>query len=191
MTKEEQTGAENALVAKPMTAVSAAWSERVYSLAQCISEAGAGIDLPVEQTLHAGVYSRTVKHPKGVVVFGIKIPIDTQLIITGKVRIYCDGEAFTVEGHRVLKGLAGRQVIAVALEASYATVLFATKAKTIEEAEREFAGEDFDKLQNHRSDDGRNYCSGGDCRSGGQCGCVRVLEPQDEQGHEGGGADAD
>lgn len=150
MTKDGSVCDENALIEKPMAAVSAAWSARVNALAEAVIESGGDAEMPVEQTIHAGVYSRTMKHPKGVIVFGAKIRIDTQLIITGKVRIYCNGEAFTVEGHKVLKGLAGRQVIAVALEDSYATMLFATKAKTVEDAEREFAGEDFKKLQDYR-----------------------------------------
>lgn len=98
-------------------------------------------DLPIEHHLHAGVYSRTVFIPKGMLAFGTQIRVPTQMIISGSVVINDGLERREYEGFKVLDGAAGRIQVAYAREDTYVTMLFATDAKTVREAEDEFTDE--------------------------------------------------
>lgn len=104
------------------------------------------ITLPVEHHLHAGVYSRTVFIPKGIVACGVIINRPTQLIMSGHCRLTTGDKVVELEGFHVLDGEGHRKQIAYALEDTYFTMLFATNAKTVEEAETEFTDE-ADRLQ--------------------------------------------
>ena len=150
MTNGKPDAGENALVSKPMGAVSEAWSRRVYEFAEAFRGDPAEVKLDIEQHLHAGVYSRTIFQPAGVLCAAVLVRVPTQLIVCGHARIYCEGGAFDVKGYKVLEGLAGRQVMVYTYADTWGTMLFATKAKTFEEAEREFAGDDYRLLSTHR-----------------------------------------
>lgn len=141
----------NAIKNLDLRAVSDSWSakvDRLCELAQRMKDAE--VEVPVEHHLHAGVYSRTILHKKGVICIGCSIHIPTQLIISGNVDIYTEGGVVHVEGYKVLDGEKGRRVVVYAHEDTWATMLFSTNAMTVEEAEREFAGDSFEKLSNHR-----------------------------------------
>lgn len=141
-----------------MGAVSTAWSDRVYALGEAFRNAPGEVHLDIEQHLHAGVYSRTVFQPAGVVCAAVLIRIPTQLVVCGKARIYCDGGFIDVEGYRVLEGMAGRQIIVYTLEDTWGTMFFATRAKTFEEAEQEFAGDEYRLLSTQeKADVGSNH----------------------------------
>lgn len=103
------------------------------------------VEIETTHRLHAGVYSRTIKIPAGVAVAGVIIKCATQLIISGHVRLTCGDKVVELQGYHVLNGVPGRKQIAFALEDTYCTMLFATDAKTVEEAENEFTDE-ADKL---------------------------------------------
>ena len=143
MTKGEDGTGDNLPVKKLPGAVSPQWSRRVYQIAEAIKGSPAEIPLKVERHLFAGVYSRTLFQPAGVVCTAVLVKIPTQLVVCGHVRIYCDGKAFDIKGYRVLEGLAGRQIIVYTYEDTWGTMFFGTKAKTIEEAEKEFAGDNY------------------------------------------------
>lgn len=150
MTKE---GALTVNDSSPMGAVSEAWSQKVYDFGSRVIGTEAEVKINVEQHLHAGMYSRTAVVPKGTLCFGVMIHVPTQLIVHGKALFITEGGSFEVDGFRVLEGLAGRQAGAVTYEDTLMSMCFATNAKTIEEAEREFAGDDFFRLANHRSEE--------------------------------------
>lgn len=99
------------------------------------------VTLSVEHHLHAGVYSRTVFIPKGVMACGVIINRPTQLIMSGHARVTSGDRVYELEGFHVLDGEANRKQIAYAIEDTYFTMLFATNAKTVEEAETEFTDE--------------------------------------------------
>lgn len=103
------------------------------------------VEIETVHRLHAGVYSRTIKIPAGVAVAGVMIKCATQLIISGHVRLTCGDKVVELEGYHVLNGTPGRKQIAYAIEDTYCTMLFATNAETVEEAEEEFTDE-ADKL---------------------------------------------
>lgn len=99
------------------------------------------VEIETKHHLHAGVYSRTIKIPAGVAVGGVTMKRTTQLIISGHVRLTFGSQAVELKGYHVLDGAPGRRQIAYALEDTYCTMLFATDAQTVEEAENEFTDE--------------------------------------------------
>lgn len=99
------------------------------------------VDIPCEQHIHAGFYSRTIFIPKDTVAVGVTILKDTQLIISGHVLMNDGTHIVEIEGYRVLECKAGRAQIARTLADTYMTMCFATKARTVREAEDEFTDE--------------------------------------------------
>lgn len=186
MTNGKTEAGENALVSKPMGAVSEAWSRRVYEFAEAFRGDPAEVHLDIEQHLHAGVYSRTIFQPAGVLCAAVMIRVPTQLIVCGHARIYCDGGAFDVKGYRVLEGLAGRQVMVYTYADTWGTMLFATEAKTFEEAEKEFAGDDYRLLSTNREAQDERIRSrsvhGGSSHNGGGNGLFRQQAGAGDQG---------
>ncbi len=105
-------------------------------------------DLKTEHHIHAGVYSRTVFIPKGVLLIGTEMQCATQLIQCGHGRFSDGTHARDVHGYEVLEGVPHRQCAFLAYEDSWATMLFATNAKTVEEAEKEFCKDPSTLLSN-------------------------------------------
>lgn len=132
---------QNELTSSQLRGVSQAWRNRVNALADFFESVGE-VPLPVEQHLHAGVYTRTGCQKAGVVCATALVKVPTQLIVCGHARIYCENDVFEVKGYKVLEGLPGRQMVVYTIEDTWATVLFATDAKTVEEAEIEAVGEE-------------------------------------------------
>ncbi len=99
------------------------------------------VELQTEHQLHAGVYARTVKIPAGVAITGALIKIPTVLIVSGKLMMSAGDKCIHVNGFASFNCPAGRKQIMVAEEDSYVTMVFASSAKTVEEAEEEFTDE--------------------------------------------------
>lgn len=92
-------------------------------------------------TFHAGIYARTVKIPAGVVITGVLVKIPTLLIVSGNVVMFSDKEPRELNGYHVFSAFSGRKQAFVAKSETYLTMLFPTKAETVEEAEAEFTDE--------------------------------------------------
>lgn len=100
--------------------------------------------VPIHTThvLHAGLYSRTIKIPAGVVLTGALIKIPTMVIVSGDAIVSSGGaEGLRVTGTMALPASAGRKQVFAAYHDTTVTMIFPTKAKTIEEAEAEFTDE--------------------------------------------------
>lgn len=99
--------------------------------------------VPIHTThhFHGGMYARTIRIPKGVVLTGALIRIPTLLIVSGHVTVYAGGEPFDLNGYHVLPGSAGRKQVFIAHEDTDLTMVFPTSARTVEEAEAEFTDE--------------------------------------------------
>lgn len=108
---------------------------------ELVANPDAEVEIPCEQHLHAGFYSRTVFIPKDTVAVGVTITKDTQLVISGHVLMNDGTHVVEIDGYRVLECKAGRAQIARTLEDTYMTMSFATDAKTVREAEDEFTDE--------------------------------------------------
>jgi hypothetical protein len=106
-----------------------------------------------QHVLHAGMYSRTIIIPAGIVLTGALIKIPTLLWITGDVTAWCGpGEGIRVIGVAVIPASAGRKQAFVTFKETSVTMAFPTSAKTVEQAEAEFT-DDTDLLFSRRDPD--------------------------------------
>lgn len=96
--------------------------------------------VPITTThhFHAGLYSRTVCIPKGVIITGVLIRIPTLLVISGHASVFTGEGTVEVCGYHIVPAGAGRKQVFYAHEDTHLTMTFATKAQTVEEAEAEF-----------------------------------------------------
>jgi hypothetical protein len=91
--------------------------------------------------LHAGVYARTVLVPAGVLITGVLVTIPTLLIVCGHATVFVDGGPVELQGYHVVTAEAYRKQAFVAHADTHLTMIFATDAATVEEAEAEFTDE--------------------------------------------------
>lgn len=98
-------------------------------------------DIATHHVIHAGVYSRTICIPAGVVLTSALIKIPTTLTICGKASVFVGDKEVLVEGYHVLAASAGRKQAYIAHEDTHVTMSFRTNARTVEEAEEEFTDE--------------------------------------------------
>jgi hypothetical protein len=99
--------------------------------------------VPIQTThhFHAGVYARTIRIPKGVVITGALIRIPTMLILSGHASVFVGGDTIELRGYHVLPASAGRKQVFLAHTDTDLTMIFPSCAKTVEEAEAEFTDE--------------------------------------------------
>ena len=107
------------------------------------------VELETTHSLHAGIYSRTVRVPEGVMLTGALIKIPTVLTIVGSLTLTIGDHVEDVEGFRLFECAPGRKQVMLARSESYVTMAFATDAKTVEEAEEQFTDE-FENLMSRR-----------------------------------------
>lgn len=121
---------------------------------QAIAALGDPVKLVTQHVLHAGLYSRTIRIPADVFIVGVRIKRTTVVIVQGDALVWLDDDAVRITGYAVLPAAAGRKQVFRALTETHVTMLFATSAATVEEAEREFTDEIEDLLS--RRDDADN-----------------------------------
>lgn len=98
-------------------------------------------NIATDHLFHAGVYARTIMVPAGVILTGALIKIATVLIVNGACIIYIGDEAKELHGYNVFAANSGRKQAFVAVTDTHLTMIFATEARTIENAENEFTDE--------------------------------------------------
>lgn len=106
-------------------------------------------ELPTTQVLHAGMYVRNMFVAAGVTVTGAFMKCPTILIISGHMLVYIGSETVEFKGYHIIPAGANRKQAGYAFADTNVTMLFPTKAKTIEEAEEEFTDE-ADKLMSRK-----------------------------------------
>ena len=95
-----------------------------------------------QHSLHAGVYTRTVMIPKGIIIVGALVKRSTNLIISGHISVTLgDDEERVYKGYAILHAGPNRKQAFIAHEDTHLTMSFATDAETIEDAEDEFTDE--------------------------------------------------
>lgn len=99
------------------------------------------VDIQTIHTIHAGVYTRTIKVPAEVAITGAFIKIPTTLVVNGECLVTIGDRTRHLTGHCVFCASGSRKQIFVALSDTWITMLFKTIARTVEEAEREFTDE--------------------------------------------------
>jgi hypothetical protein len=109
------------------------------------------VGIRTSHIFHNGIYRRTVFIPAGVMITGVLMKIATSLILCGDAVVFLGSDWVRYTGYCELCASAGRKQIFVALADTYLTMMFPTKVRTVEEAEREFTDE-YDLLASHRDD---------------------------------------
>lgn len=97
--------------------------------------------LRTHHAFHAGMYARTIRIPAGEFITGALVRIPTLLIVDGDAIIWLGDHGRRIAGHHVLLAAAGRKQAFRAFSDTHLTMVFATGAKTVDEAEREFTDE--------------------------------------------------
>lgn len=91
---------------------------------------------------HAGLYARTITIPEGVVLTGALIKRATVLILNGDASVATGDEAaIRFTGYNVLPASPNRKQAFVAHSDTQLTMLFATDAQDVAEAEEQFTDE--------------------------------------------------
>jgi hypothetical protein len=107
-------------------------------------------DIHTSHILHAGLYSRTIVIPAEFVLTGALIKIPTLLFISGDVLVSCgDNQWMHIKGRAELPARAGRKQAFITAAETSVTMIFPTKAATVEQAEAEFT-DDTDILFSRR-----------------------------------------
>lgn len=91
--------------------------------------------------IHAGMYSRTIMVPAGIILTGSLIKIATILILSGDFILFAGDKPIELNGYNVLAGNPNRKLACVAKTDTWVTMIFPTNVKTVEEAEEEFTDE--------------------------------------------------
>lgn len=105
--------------------------QRVLPQAQC----------QLQHIIHAGVYTRHLRIPAGVELHGVLIKTPTMLIVTGDLSIGTGGDSLRLIGVHTVIASANRRMALITHKDSTLSMSFATKARTLEEAEAEFTDE--------------------------------------------------
>ena len=101
----------------------------------------ADVHITTHHILHGGMYTRTIHLEAAVVMMGSLIKCPTILIINGATLMLNGDEGTELEGYNVIPGSAGRKQLFVTREQVEMTMIFATQAKTLAEAENEVFAE--------------------------------------------------
>ena len=99
------------------------------------------VPIHTDHVLHGGMYARTILIPKETVLTGALIKVPTMLIIQGAVIVYMDGVPVLLDGYNCFYADAHRKQAFWAKSDTYVTMVFATSARTVEEAEEQFTDE--------------------------------------------------
>lgn len=121
-----------------------AMSDRAIDLVRELEQVVATMpqtEIDTHHVIHGGMYARTILVPANTVLTGALINVPTMLIINGSVRVTIGDEAVFLDGHHVLAASKHRKQAFLAIDDTWLTMVFATKAQTVEEAEDEFTDE--------------------------------------------------
>lgn len=101
------------------------------------------VEIRTDHLIHAGLYARTIDIPAGTLLTGARITRPTVLVSMGDCTMWTgDNEArMRLRGKQVIAASAGRKQLIYAHEDTRLTMLFASQAESVEQAEDEFTDE--------------------------------------------------
>ena len=99
------------------------------------------VDIPTDHVLHGGMYARTICIPAGVVLTGVLIRVPTLLVFDGDATVNAGDAPVRLTGRHVLAASAGRRQAFLAHADTTLTMVFASQATTVGDAEDEFTDE--------------------------------------------------
>ena len=111
------------------------------------------IEIQTEHVLHGGMYARTVRLEPGFAIVGVLVKVATTLILHGDALVLMGEDWERLAGYHVLTGSAGRKGVFVALQPTELTMICASKAKTVEQAEADFTDEADNLLSRQQNND--------------------------------------
>lgn len=139
-----------ALALEPATTENLAQMKRVYENLIQLEQ----VPIATAHLLHGGMYVRTIRLDAGIVMLGSRIKRPTVLIVHGATVVISGDAQIELAGYNVLPGSVGRQNLFLTQSQLDMTMIFATNARTVGEAENEvFADAD---LLSSRSDSSRD-----------------------------------
>lgn len=97
--------------------------------------------MPVRHFIHGGMYARTITIPRGVMITGALIKLETILIVSGVCKVWLGDRFNFVVGYNVLPAAAHRKQVFVAIEDTDLTMLFPTSEIDVKKAEEQFTDE--------------------------------------------------
>lgn len=118
---------------------------KVMKLRRLIDERTIPCEFPTEAFFHAGCYVRTCKVPRDTLLAGAVIKVPTVLVVCGHCYVTTGSNVQEIDGFAVLRGAPGRSQVFRALEDTYLTMVYASKAESLDAAEEEFTDE-FEEL---------------------------------------------
>lgn len=110
-------------------------------LRERVDELATPCEFPTESFFHAGCYARVCYVQPGAVLCGAVIKVPTIVVVCGHCHILTGGHVREVDGFAILRGAAGRASIFRAVTGTTITMIYASSAKTVDEAEQEFTDE--------------------------------------------------
>lgn len=114
--------------------------------------------IATHHTLHGGVYTRTIYLNAGETISGALIRVDTTLVVVGHMRILIGSTVQDYDGVNMITASKNRKQVMTAVGNASITMVFATGASTIQDAEDEFTVES--KRLMSRQDDAVNILNG-------------------------------
>ena len=135
----------------PVESILPAMSEAAIKLISDFSnEQKKLIQVPVvtHHLFHAGTYVRTITLKKNHVLTSVLIKRPTVVIVSGNTAVTIGNKICRLVGHHVLAASANRIQAYRTYEETSISMSFATKARSVEEAEKEFT-DDFNSLLSH------------------------------------------
>ena len=131
---------ESLATCNTLPATTSEYLEKLCAVEQKVREMKQ-IIVQTEHVLHAGMYARTVRLEANVLIVGVLIKRPTMLVVHGYAQVFAGDRWYSIEGYNVIPASAGRKQMYVTSQPTEITMLFPTKAKTVEEAEAEFTDE--------------------------------------------------
>ncbi len=130
----------NVVAHKKITSMSELEVNKVRQIEEEILKAPQ-VKIATHHIIHAGTYARTIVVPAGVILTGSLMKIPTLLIINGHFLLFAGDKTIELKGYNIFTGGANRKQVGVAVTDTQVTMIFATNAKTVAEAEEEFTDE--------------------------------------------------
>lgn len=99
------------------------------------------VSLDTHHVLHGGMYARTLTLPAGTLTSGALVKVPTIVILDGHCKLFTGTDSVELNGRHVIAASAYRKQAVLAYEETKVTMIFATDAESIHEAEVEFTDE--------------------------------------------------
>lgn len=127
--------------------------EQIRAAARRMQPHEGSFEAKMEHVLHAGMYARTCRVPAGMAFTSVLIKVPTVLVVNGACFVFASDRWRKLAGYHVLAAAAGRIQAYYTVTQTEITMLFPTKARTVEEAEAEFTDEAAALLSRRRPED--------------------------------------